>query len=1221
MASIVLSTVGASLGSAVGGSFGGYLAGALGRAVGGMVDTAVFGSGALAGVEGPRLNDLAVQTSTYGRMVPLVYGTVRIAGNVIWSRPIRERITTTTQSGGGKGGGGVTQTTKTYSYTVTLAIAICEGPIDAVLRVWADALQLDMSQGTYRIYKGTEAQMPDSAIIATQGVGNAPAYRGMAYVVVEDFPLGEFGNRIPNFTFEVRKKSQDNDVSGGSLESMVRGVNLIPGAGEFVYDTDVQYKLYGRQVEGNWIQQGSREPLNMHNPEGRANALLAIDHLEETLPNLEWVSVIITWFGTSLDAGDCKILPGVEYKSGSTTSPDIWQVGAYSRGTAHGITLIDGVPRYGGTPDDGSILRLVNNLKARGLKVMCYPMFFMDVDGKPWRGHVSGTAGEVASFFTKTEGYNQFILHYANLLANKVDAFCIGSELIGLTKVSSSAGVYPAVTALVGLAAQVRTVMGSTTKLTYAADWSEYHHTDGGWYNLDPLWASSNIDMVGIDAYFPLTDAVQQGYDVELAREGWSSGEGYDWYYSDEERTVKAPLGAAYAWKNIRWWWENVHLNPGGGQTAWVPESKKIWFTEYGFPSVDGATNQPNVFFDPDTSESGFPRFSRGRVDFRAQRVGLMATEQEWHGSDMVERMFIWAWDARPFPYWPDLTEIWADGGAWRMGHWVQGKLGISGLASVVADVCSRAGLDSAMVDSTRLSQLLEGCVISSPSSARQVLEQLMTGFFFDAVESDGVLKFVPRGSGVAATIVGENLLPMGEEGVGNTLIIRRQQEVELPRQVNVLYINRSSNYMQGNQFSSRQVTSSDQSKTISLPIVFSDQGAKVLADQLLYSAWVERTTYECHLPIAYAALEPTDVITVQNGGTSHQIRITEVVQSKPGIVRVRGTAEDVAVYDVYLPPAETESRVVQNLPLSQTETHLLDLPAFPEDGGQGILRIAFASLDAGWKGAVLYRSDDGGEEYNWVAGTDTAAIIGSVTDGLPAGKTGVMDEVNTLEVVLLGDQELSSVTFSALVNGANTCVLGDEVLQFQNAELLEEGSYRLSGLLRARLGTEHAMGAHYAGEKCFFLSGAIQRVNIPTSLIGLPRLYKGVSVGATLDGAEAHRFIFSGRAFRPYSPVHLKAEYHENGDIALNWVRRARGGGEWRDYVDVPLGEAYERYEVEVLSGPVVKRTIRITSPEALYTAAQQIVDFGALQTNVQIRVYQISDILGRGYPAHAFL
>ena len=607
MASIILSSVGTSVGGALLGPVGAFIGGKLGQAAGGVLDSKLLGTGRKS-VEGPRLEDLAVQTSTYGRMIPIIFGMMRVGGNIIWSRPISETATTTSGSTGGKGGGGkVTQSATTYSYSVSMAIAICEGEIDEVLRIWADAKQLDLSLGTYRVYRGTETQSADTFIESFEGVGKTPAYRGIAYVVVEDFPLAEFGNRIPNFTFEIKKKILQPDYDGEPVEEMIRSIIMIPGAGEFVYDTTVQEKIPGEQVGAEWAQVGTRRAINMHTPSGEANALLSLDQLADTLPNVEWVGVVACWFGDSLDAATCIITPGVEYQSGATTAPETWTSAGYTRATARQITLIGDTPRYGGTPDDESLLRYLEELADRGYNILFYPMFFMDVTDKPWRGRLTGSAADVSSFFTKSEGYNAFITHYADLVKDHVDAFVIGSELVGLTKVTDTPGNYPAVNQLVSLAATVKGIVGGDVLVSYAADWSEYHHTDGGWYNLDPLWASANIDFIGIDAYFPLTDAPQDGYDIQDVIDGWTSGEGYDFYYTDPGRTTQASLAPAYAWKNIQWFWENTHVNPDATPTAWTPESKPIWFTEYGFPSVDGATNQPNVFYDPTSSESYFP--------------------------------------------------------------------------------------------------------------------------------------------------------------------------------------------------------------------------------------------------------------------------------------------------------------------------------------------------------------------------------------------------------------------------------------------------------------------------------------------------------------------------------------------------------------------------------------------------------------------------------------
>ena len=190
MASIVLSAAGSAIGAQIGSPIAGILGSKLGSLIGQKIDGSLGPSRKLRPLNGPRLAELGVQSSTYGKMIPIVYGTMRLGANIIWSLPIKETSSTSTSSAGGKGGGGqVSQSSTSYSYSITLALAICEGSINDVLRVWADAKQLDLSQFTVRIYKGDETQLPDSYIQSIEGVDNTPGYRGLAYVVFEDFHL------------------------------------------------------------------------------------------------------------------------------------------------------------------------------------------------------------------------------------------------------------------------------------------------------------------------------------------------------------------------------------------------------------------------------------------------------------------------------------------------------------------------------------------------------------------------------------------------------------------------------------------------------------------------------------------------------------------------------------------------------------------------------------------------------------------------------------------------------------------------------------------------------------------------------------------------------------------------------------------------------------------------------------------------------------------------
>ena len=177
MTDVVLPVVGAAVGFVVGGPQGAMMGAQIG-----MMAASAFTRVKLPTQEGPRLADLRGQTSTYGGHIPKLYGTMRIAGNVIWSTDIKEVKVESTQNGGGKGGGGRTsQTSITYEYYITLAIALCEGEIDEITRVWADAKILTedillSNQGKYNVNLGSEDQDVDDIMAKYIDSSILPAY-------------------------------------------------------------------------------------------------------------------------------------------------------------------------------------------------------------------------------------------------------------------------------------------------------------------------------------------------------------------------------------------------------------------------------------------------------------------------------------------------------------------------------------------------------------------------------------------------------------------------------------------------------------------------------------------------------------------------------------------------------------------------------------------------------------------------------------------------------------------------------------------------------------------------------------------------------------------------------------------------------------------------------------------------------------------------------------
>jgi hypothetical protein len=111
-----------------------------------------------------------------------------------------------------------------------------------------------------------------------------------------------------------------------------------------------------------------------------------------------------------------------------------------------------------------------------------------------------------------------------------------------------------------------------------------------------------------------------------------------------------------------------------------------------------------------------------------------------------------------------------------------------------------------------------------------------------------------------------------------------------------------------------------------------------------------------------------------------------------------------------------------------------------------------------------------------------------------------------------------------------------------------------------------------------------------------------------------------SALALRPLSPVHLSAARTVDG-VEFAWVRRTRLDCESWDIDEIPLGEDREAYELDVLSGTTVVRTLPAATSSVLYPAADEIADFGSAQSTLFVRVAQLSATVGRGIAAEAIL
>ncbi|MBI5939160.1 MAG: glycoside hydrolase/phage tail family protein [Caulobacterales bacterium] len=1226
MAQVILGGVGRALGGALGAALGGFL--------GGAIERAVIGGLQPARQIGPRLRELQLMGAAEGAPMAAVFGRARVAGQVIWAARFKEKRVER-QAGGGKGG----PKTVEYRYSLSFAVALCEGPIDGIGRVWADGKPMDLSGAAMRLYRGGEDQTPDPLIEAVEG--SAPAWRGCAYVVFEDLPLEPYGNRPPQLSFEVFRRPP----SDAGLEARLTSVCLIPGAGEFVYATEVIHRRDG-------LTRLTAE--NVNNGEGRPDLLVSLDQLQAQLPNLQEVTLVVAWFGTSTDAGACQFRPGVE-QADKATLPWTWRAGGVGRGAAHLISHHEGGPAYGGTPADRAVLQAIAELKARGLKVTLYPFILMDCAGYPWRGRISGEATDIVDLFGgaspadftadgQTVGYagpadwglRRMILHHAKLaqMAGGVDGFLIGSELRGITAIRDGDS-FPAVEALRDLAADCRAVLGSETAIGYAADWSEYfghQPADGSgdiFFHLDPLWANANIDFIGVDFYPPLADwrdgEARDAFDI-------ASGEDFDWFYASPEdraarvRTAITDGAHGEPWvfrpKDLIGWWSNAHHDRPGGvrsvtPTDWIPCSKPIRLIEFGCPAVDKGANAPNLFIDPKSSESALPPFSSGARDDLGQRRTLEAVLGHFadssnnpvspiYGGPMVAGMSAWCWDARPFPDFPARNSIWADGSNWALGHWLNGRAGAAPLADLVRALADRAGVT---LDPGDINGVVSGYVVEAPMRLRDALEPLALAFGFDAAERNGTATLIAGDGPAVATLDDDDLaLPDDRGPRADTRALETP-----PDELRLRFIDETADYRLGGLTVRRDPADGGGVELIDLPIVGPIAMAEQVGRRALARGLAVRAVRTAHLsPLAALTFEPGDRLAFAGEDAVWRLAsLDRDVHPRAGLQVAEAEPDaDLGLPD-WTPPATTE-------PAGPPRLDLLALP--PRPGAEDDARPLVAAGLEPWRDLDVHAGVDAGSLTVRAAITQPAGV-GETLTGLPAGPFYRFDHVTRLTLRLEGATPESRPA-AAVLAGANALAIrgadGDwEIVQFLTAEIAGEDVLTLSGLLRGQGGSDPAMaGLTGAGAPVVLLGEGLARGQVALSERDLPLIWRAAPAGNPAGGNAMTQADFTWRALalRPWSPAHLTLEAAEGGDLLFHWIRRARLGGDgWE--TEPPLSEEREVYRIEILDGETVVRTAEIDAPTFNWTAAMQAADFpSGVSDPVAVRVAQGSATFGWG-------
>ncbi|HBS36145.1 MAG TPA: hypothetical protein DEA50_13885, partial [Parvularcula sp.] len=526
--------------------------------------------------------------------------------------------------------------------------------------------------------------------------------------------------------------------------------------------------------------------------------------------------------------------------------------------------------------------------------------------------------------------------------------------------------------------------------------------------------------------------------------------------------------------------------------------------------------------------------------------------------------------------------------------------------------------LGGAGVEASAVAGALAGYVIDRPLSPRQAIDPIADVFQIDMAEREGGLSFFPRGGAPVAAFTPEDFaLADVSGGAGPAFTLRFAQNSDLPTAVRLSYIDEGGDYRPA--VAEARLPYADETREAGFEIAaaMDEAQAGARARSLLADASVMRETLSFALPPSALALEPGDAVRLDLGAGARDYRILSIEDGADR--RIEAVRVSPAVYDAPIATGGYRPPVINAAP-GQPVFELMNLPMMREGDDPAAPYVA-AFADP-WPGAVALYRLAGAPVL--AATLPARAVMGRLEAPLPPGSAGRLDR-RTMRV-RLSFGALASRSLDEVLAGANTLAVetaaGWEIVQFTDADLGADGVWTLTGLLRGQSGTDAAAGAA-AGARAVLMTPAVEQ---PAFALDLKGLALDWSAGPADDPVSAPTFrtrtvTATARGLAPLSPAHLRAAKRANGDIAVTWIRRTRIGGDSWTGEDVPLGEAFERYRIEIrrAADGALLRTDETTSPAFTYTAAMQAADLPAGVPALRVRAAQMSDAVGPGDWAEA--
>lgn len=864
--------------------------------------------------QGPRLEDLRTQISSYGNPIPFEWGTNRHAGTVIWPAILEAVEHEHTESA--KGGPDST----TFTYTMSFGILVCEGPIAGIRRIWANKkLVYDVSVGNtgatqdpafgdLRIYLGTETQDPDPLMEAVDGT--SPAYLGYAYVVFENYDVTELNGRVPQFEFEVITAGIDDvpppttfgesiDLGGGgftmSMDESGIWVATVTGHASF-NETTGEYEL----IPGDGLPQ-----IQQYDP--LTHELLWAYTFDAGVESLAGWSI--------LSGGQFFVASGGPGVDGANFTLG-WAVDTESKGvipftmecTNNGF---DDAFYWPTTPipllENNQIFFAGGNGAAGGFAPAWIPASVISEGGQT--DYAVDFSGDTPLW---------------NAPAGFAQSLGYGGVCPPTPPVS-----YPGVSFDLPDWTYKSTVISNPHGII-AQGYGDSTHSSITWVGHTPRVTSSNFATASNQPPSIHGSNLLPGGPTAMPPIAWDEDNQTVWAFAAV--TSGSPGDDHY---------RSLYACTLALGSLIVTE------TGFQFPVGGDSTNSEMVRAVCMDERTGYLRVLRGGGFGEHAYLDLIDPV----GETVIDHMDIGTGYANAFGQMWDVPEenkvIFSEGfNLHDIPYGSQLDPDRVLLSDIVSDICVRTGLETSDIDVTDLTDEVDGYIVARQMTARSAIEPLQAAYYFDAVESDNKIKFVKRGVDETVTTVPQDDRAAHEAGqaMPDALSIRRAFELELPYQADVDYVDIDADHQIGNQYDRRITKDTRQRVTLSLPIVMPATKAKEVARTVLYDAW-QNQTFQWATTRKYAYLEPTDVVSLPTPSATYRAVITNRRDQPNGIIEWEGRIQALETFDQSgadgITPPYNQQTVFE---ATTTILELLDIPILRDEDNDAGYYVAMGA-------------------------------------------------------------------------------------------------------------------------------------------------------------------------------------------------------------------------------------------------------------------------------------